>query len=34
MATTSLQQGQQHHRDDGKDACALMMMTMPLQQGQ
>jgi hypothetical protein len=34
MATMSLQQGQQRHRDDSKDACASMMTTTPLQQGQ
>jgi hypothetical protein len=34
MATMPLQGGQQCQRDDGKDACTLMMMTTPLQQGQ
>jgi hypothetical protein len=34
MATMPLQQGQQHHCNDSKDACASMMTTMPLQQGQ
>ncbi len=29
-----LQQGQQCHCDDGKDACTLMMTKTPLQQGQ
>jgi hypothetical protein len=28
------QQRQQCHRDDGKDACTLMMTKTPLQQGQ
>ena len=27
-------QQQERHRDDGEDACALMMMETPLQQGQ
>jgi hypothetical protein len=34
MATMSLQQGQQRHCNDSKDACTLMMTTTPLQQGQ
>jgi hypothetical protein len=32
MATMPLQQGQQRHCNDGKDACASMMMMTPLQQ--
>jgi hypothetical protein len=34
MATTPLQQWQQRHCDDSKDACTLMMTMTPLQQGQ
>jgi hypothetical protein len=33
-ASASSRQGKQCHRDDGKDACASMMMKTPLQQGQ
>jgi hypothetical protein len=34
MVTTPSRQGQQRHCNDGKDACALMMTMMSLQQGQ
>jgi hypothetical protein len=34
MAIMPLQQGQQHHCNDGGDACASMILTMPLQWGQ
>jgi hypothetical protein len=33
-ATMPLQQGQQQHCNDSKDACSLILMTTPLQQGQ